>query len=340
MAFVFTFIFETIPFVLLRLVLFAAALFFASAVIFALTESLPGNAAEAMLGPSATPETIAALTHQLALDESATARYIAWLSALLHGDAGLSLSYHTPVSALIRERLIVSLPLAGLAFTLTLLLGLSIGLLLSLPALRFGARPNNIRKQIDHGLGKLYCTLGLAIPNFWLGLLLIVLFALKLRWLPAGSFPSTPDFATTLQALILPAFALALGQGAILARLTHSLLREIAGEAYIRTACAKGLGAWRILVHHVLPNSLAPLFALMALQAASLIAGSIVIESVFNLPGLGQLLVQAIANRDSLVIADSLLIMVSLIITLNFLARAVAAWLDPRLARESAKVTL
>lgn len=317
-----------------KVLLLALTMLVASMVVFALSGSLPGNAAQVMLGESASPGAVFALAEKLALNAPAPQRYGAWLYALLHGDGGISFAYHTPVATLMAERLAISLPLAGLAFGLTLLIGLGVGLGLSLTALSFGevasSRWRLWLKRLLHGMGVAYCTLAVVIPNFWIGLVLILLFSLHLQWFPAGGFPESADARATAAALFLPALTLAIGQGAILARLTHSLLRACAKEPFARTAIAKGLSARGVLWRHVLQNASAPLLTVMALQFGNLLAGSIVVESVFFLPGLGRLLVTSLANRDIPVITDCLMLVTALIILVRMATDLMASLTDPR----------
>ncbi len=312
-------------FLLKRFVSFVATLLAASVVVFAVLEILPGNAAEVRLGPTATPEQVAALSAQLGLDRPAFARYIEWVGGYLRGDLGVSVAYDTPVWSLIAERLRVSLPLALLAMGLTVAVALSLGVYAA-------ARHNRLG---DVGVMTL-SQLGLAIPNFWLAIVLILVFAVHLQWFPAGGFPGwTHDEGGSLwdglQALMLPAVALAAVQAAILARFTRSAVLDTLREDYVRTARAKGLSRRATLWRHVLRNAMIPVITIMGLQFGNLLTSAIVVENVFVLPGIGRLVFQAIANRDLAVVRDVIMLLAGAVILINFIVDLLYAWIDPRL---------
>ncbi|PPE66800.1 ABC transporter permease [Caldimonas caldifontis] len=312
-------------FLLKRFVSFVATLLAASVVVFAVLEILPGNAAEVRLGPTATPEQVAALSAQLGLDRPAFARYVEWVGGYLRGDLGVSVAYDTPVWSLIAERLRVSLPLALLAMGLTVAVALSLGVYAA-------ARHNRLG---DVGVMTL-SQLGLAIPNFWLAIVLILVFAVHLQWFPAGGFPGWTDdeggsLWDGLQALMLPAVALAAVQAAILARFTRSAVLDTLREDYVRTARAKGLSRRATLWRHVLRNAMIPVITIMGLQFGNLLTSAIVVENVFVLPGIGRLVFQAIANRDLAVVRDVIMLLAGAVILINFIVDLLYAWIDPRL---------
>jgi peptide/nickel transport system permease protein len=312
-------------FLLKRFVSFVATLLAASVVVFAVLEILPGNAAEVRLGPTATPEQVAALSAQLGLDRPAITRYVEWISGYLRGDLGVSVAYDTPVWSLIAERLRVSLPLALLAMGLTVVVALSLGVYAA-------ARHNRLG---DVGVMTL-SQLGLAIPNFWLAIVLILVFAVHLQWFPAGGFPGwTEDEGgglwDGLQALVLPAVSLAAVQAAILARFTRSAVLDTLREDYVRTARAKGLSRRATLWRHVLRNAMIPVITIMGLQFGNLLTSAIVVENVFVLPGIGRLVFQAIANRDLAVVRDVIMLLAGAVILINFVVDLLYAWIDPRL---------
>ena len=297
----------------------------AAALIFAVLHLLPGNAAQVLLGPDADPQAVAALATQLGLDTPAWPRFTGWLRGLLHGDLGHSYAYGEPVADLLLQRLQLTVPLALLALGVSGLLALPMGLY---AAAYQGRWPDKLLMGSTQ--------LGLAIPSFWLAMLLIVVFAVRLQWVSAGGFPGwTQDsgggLLPALQALILPTLALAGVQTAILARLTRSAVLEHVGADFVRTARAKGLGRHQILWGHVLRNAMGPILTLLGLQFANLLAGAIVVENVFYLPGLGRLLFQAIANRDLLVVQNGVLLLVAMVIVVNFWVDVLHAWLDPRI---------
>lgn len=304
-----------------RLFALLLTLLVASVVVFVVMEVLPGDPALLILGIHAQADTLAALRAQMGLDQPALYRYFAWVGALLSGELGVSYTYNVPVAQLIAERITLSLPLALLAILLSTLLALPLGVL---------AAANHNRPADAAVIG--FAQLGIAIPNFWFALLLVLLFAVKLRWLPSGGFAGWENgLWPGLRSLLLPAVALALPQAAILARVTRSAVLEVLHEDYIRTARAKGLSRARTLWRHALRNALIPVVTILGLQFSFLLAGAIIIEQVFYLPGLGRLLFQAIAQRDLIVVKDLVVLLAATVIVVNFLVDLAYAALDPRL---------
>ncbi len=312
-------------FLLKRVTTFVATLAVASLLVFAVLELLPGNVAQVILGDTATPESLAALEHRLGLDRPAAERYLGWVGGLLRGQTALSHAYDTPTAELILERLQVTLPLAAMAMALTVALALALGI----HAAAHHGRPG--------GVGVMAASqLGIAIPNFWLAILLILVFAVKLQLVGAGGFPGWREdegggIVAGLVALALPAVSLAAVQAAILARMTRSAVLEAMHEDFVRTARAKGLDRRAVLRRHVLRNAMIPVLTVMGLQLANLIAGTIVIENVFVLPGIGRLVFQAIANRDLVVVRDVVMFLVAIVVTINFAVDLLYALVDPRL---------
>ncbi|MBL8349851.1 MAG: ABC transporter permease [Burkholderiaceae bacterium] len=317
-------------FLLRRFVTFLATLAVASVVVFFVLELLPGNAAEVILGDTATPESLAALQAKLGLDRPPLVRYLDWVSGLLQGRTADSISYGSPTAELIAERLAVTVPLAVLAMVLTVLLALTLGVYAASRHNRLG----------DVGV-MAASQLGVAVPNFWFAILLILLFAVKLQWVSAGGFPGwTEDdgggVIEGLKSLLLPAVALALVQAAILARVTRSAVLEVMREDFVRTARAKGLSRRQTLWRHVLRNAMIPVLTIMGLQFANLITGTIVVENVFVLPGIGRLVFQAIANRDLVVVRDVVMLLVAVVVVVNFVVDVLYAMVDPRLKASDA----
>ena len=308
-----------------RFASFVLTLLAASVVIFTVLDVLPGNAAEVMLGESATPESLAALTAKLGLDRPPLVRYVDWMKGLATGELGISTAYDTPITQLIGERLRVTVPLALLAMALTTALAFSLGLF---AAARHG-------RAGDVGIMAV-SQVGIAIPNFWFAILLILVFSVKLRWFSAGGFPgwSAEDgggAVPALRALVLPAVALAVVQAAILARIVRSAVLEVLREDFVRTARAKGLSQRAVLWKHVLRNAFVPVLTVMGLQFANLLTGTIVVEQVFSLPGLGRLIFQAIANRDLVVVRNVVMLLAAAVIVINFVVDVLYAVIDPRL---------
>ena len=308
-------------FLLRRSAGFAATLIAASVVIFLVMEVLPGNAAQVMLGPEAPPETVAALAQKLGLDRPPLERYLGWIAGMARGDLGDSYAYATPVGDLVAQSLTLTLPLAALAMALNTALGLALGLYAAAHHNRLGDVAVMVMSQI-----------GIAIPTFWLAILLILLFAVGLGWLPAGGFPGwSAGLWPALRALILPAVALAVVQGAILARVTRAAVLDVMREDFVRTALAKGLSRGAALRRHVLRNAMIPIVTVLGLQFSNLLVLTIVVENVFSLPGLGHLILNAIANRDLVVVRDVVMLLAAMVVAVNFLVDLLYAAIDPRL---------
>ncbi|MFP1633395.1 ABC transporter permease [Zhengella sp. ZM62] len=308
-------------YLLKRLFIGILTLLFASVVVFAVLEVVPGDPARLMLGMNATEDAVQALREQMGLNQPLLTRYVTWLANFATGDFGRSLTYSVPVIDLVAERLVVSLPLAVMALALSTAIAIPAGLFAA-------ARRGRAADTATMGLAQV----GVAIPNFWLALLLVYVFAVWLRLVPAGGFPGWGNgIWPGIKALLLPAVALALPQAAILARVTRSALIEVLGEDYIRTARAKGLPRSRVLWRHALRNALIPVLTIMGLQFAFLLAGTIIIENVFYLPGLGRLLFQAITQRDLIVVESVIMLLVASVILVNLLVDLSYAAVDPRL---------
>ena len=308
-------------FVVIRLTSLGLTLLAASLVIFLVMELVPGDVASVMLGMNATPEALAALRDQLGLNEPAHVRYLTWVSGLLMGDFGQSHTYRVPVADLIADRLWVSLPLAIYALVLSTAIALPVGLI---AATRVG-RPT------DTGIMGL-TQLGIAVPNFWFAMFLVLIFAIHLRWFPSGGFPGWDEgLWAGLVALTLPAVALAVQQASIMARVTRSATLETLGQDYIRTARAMGLSHRQTVLRHALRNALIPVLTILGLQFSFLLAGAIIIENVFFLPGLGRLIFQAITQNDLIVVRSVVMLLVFAIVTVNFVVDIAYAAVDPRL---------
>jgi ABC-type dipeptide/oligopeptide/nickel transport system permease component/ABC-type transport system substrate-binding protein len=304
----------------------ALTLLLASVAIFVLVQVLPGDPAAYMMGLNASPEAVAALRAQYGLDVPAWRQYVEWIAGLARGDLGLSYTYRVPVAALVVERLQVSLPLALYALVLATALAFPLGLWAA-------ARRDTRTDSWLMGLAQV----GLAIPNFWLGLVLIVTFAVGLGWFAAGGFPGwDAGVGPGLRALTLPAIALAVPQACIVARVLRSELVQAMDEDYVRTARAKGLSEAEALRTHALPNALLPVLTLLGLQFSFLLAGAIIVETVFSLPGLGRLVFQATAQRDLIVVRSVVLLLVAAVVVVNFAVELACAAVDPRVRRRAA----
>lgn len=310
-------------FVLSRLVSLALSLAVASLVIFTVVEIIPGDPAAFMLGLNAEPDTVAALRQELGLSGSLSTRYLGWVGGMLTGDFGVSYTYRVPVSELVIARMWVSLPLTLYALVLSTLIAIPVGIL---AATRRGG-------PVDYGVMGA-TQLGIAVPNFWFAMLLVLIFAINLRWFNAGGFPGwDKGVASSLKALTLPAVALALPQASILARVMRSSLLETLHQDYVRTARAKGLTQTQAVLRHAVRNALIPVMTVLGLQFSFLLAGAIIIENVFFLPGLGRLIFQGITQRDLIVVESVVMLLVFAVILVTFLVDLAYAAIDPRLRR-------
>jgi peptide/nickel transport system permease protein len=306
-----------------RILSLAISLAVASLVIFAAIEVIPGDPAAFMLGLNAAPDTVAALRSELGLDGTRVQRYLKWVTGMLTGDFGTSYTYRVPVSELVAARLWISLPLTLYAILLSTLIAIPVGMWAAMSR----GRPADIAVM---GATQL----GIAIPNFWFAMLLVLFFAIGLRWFSAGGFPGWEEgLFPGLKALTLPAIALALPQASILARVTRSSMLDTLGQDYIRTARAKGLSPRQTAVRHALRNAMVPVMTILGLQFSFLLAGAIIIENVFFLPGLGRLIFQGITQRDLVVVESVVMLLVFSVILVTFLVDLAYAAIDPRLRR-------
>jgi peptide/nickel transport system permease protein len=309
-----------IEFLARRLAAALVTLFLATVVVFAVVQVLPGDPALVMLGTDARPDTLAALRARYGFDQPLIVQYASWIGGLLRFDLGASHAYGTPVARLIGDRLAVTLPLAGLALGWALLVAVPLGVF---AAWRRG------RAGDWTVMG--FTQLGISIPNFWFGLVLVLLFAVNWQVFPAGGFPGWgQDVAKSLLSLVLPALALSLSEIAILTRVMRSAMLDTLREDYVRTARAKGAPESRVLFGHALRNALLPVTTVAGLIAGVLVAGAVIIESVFRLPGVGQLVYDSINNRDLAVIKNVVLLFTAFVLGLNLLVDLAYTLLDPR----------
>jgi len=299
----------------------AAILFLVSITVFAVLFVLPGDPAQIILGINASPETLAALRSKMGLDQPFVVQYTSWIGSLLKGTGGHSITYDMPVVDLIASRLAVTGPLALIAMAIAVVLALPLGI--------FAARHH----KTPGDFAVMACSqVGLAIPEFWLGILLMLLFSVHWGLFSAGGFPGwATDTWGSIKALLLPAMALGLIRAAILTRLTRSSMLEVLQEDYVRTARAKGLKERTVVIGHALKNALIPVLTIFGLQMGQLLAGAIIIENVFTLPGLGRLVFQAIGQRDLPVVREVVLFMAAAVVIINFLVDLSYAMVDPRI---------
>jgi peptide/nickel transport system permease protein len=293
-------------------------------IVFAVLFILPGDPAQIILGINATPETLANLRSELGLDQPFRVQYVNWIGRTLSGMGSRSIHYDMPVFDLILSRLTVTGPLALMAMLIAVAISLPLGI--------FAARHQNRAGDISV---MTFTQAGMATPEFWLGILLILFFSVKLGVFPAGGFPGwQADFKGSFTSLLLPAFALGVVRAAILTRVTRSSVLDVLQEDYIRTARAKGLRERTVLYVHALRNALIPVLTILGLQMGQLLAGAIIIENVFYLPGLGRLVFQAIGQRDLPVVREIVLFMAAAVVIVHFLVDLAYAFIDPRIRLE------
>ena len=304
-----------------RILILIATLLLVSGIIFIVLQVIPGDPAQIILGIQATPETLAELRHKMGLDLPLPVQYWNWLAGLLRGDLGRSITYDIPISPLILSRLLVTIPLAMLSIFFAVIFSIPLGIYAAIHRNRPG----------DYGV-MVFSQIGLAIPAFWAGILFILFFAVYLQWFSAGGFKSwTETPLGAVKSLLLPALSLGLIRAAVLARLTRSCMLEALGEDYIRTARSKGLAEKMVVYKHALRNALIPVVTIIGLQMGELLAGAIVIENVFNLPGLGRLIFLAIGQRDLPVVQGVSLLIAFFIVMVNFGVDVIYGVVDPRL---------
>lgn len=307
-------------FALRRLLSAVPVLFVVSIVSFLIMWIVPGDIAAEIAGTSATPEQVAAIRERLGIDRPVWEQAIDWYGNLFQGDLGWSYLLNRSVTDAVLERLPVTLSLAGLALVLAVVMGMGLGILASVKH----------RTAADQAAMSL-ALVGLSVPDFWLGLMLIILFGVTLGWLPTGGFvPITEDFFGWLRSMILPAFTLAITQMGVIARMTRSAMLDVLGQDYIRTARAKGMTGRVVIFKHALLNAMVPVVTLIGVLTGVLIGGTVVIEAVYSLPGVGRLIVGAIQRRDYPIIQGGLLITASTFVFVNIVVDLVYGWLDPR----------
>ena len=299
-------------------------LFFVSVLVFVVIRILPGDAAMIILGTEGSPEAVARLRASMGLDRPFAVQYLEWIGRAVRGDLGRSIQYDVPVAGLILSRMSVTLPLTLLAAGLMVVTAVPVGVFAATRHRRWG----------DY-LAMTLSQLGVAVPGFWAGLLLVLLFSVKLGWVQSGGFDGwSQGFWPALRALILPAAALGFFQFAVLARTTRSAVLEVLREEYVKTARAKGVAEGGVLFRHALRNAMIPVITVAGIQLGQLMAGSIVLETVFYLPGLGRLAIGAISARDLPVVQGVVLFVASMIVLINVAVDVLYGFLDPRIRYE------
>lgn len=308
-------------FFLKKIVSFMATIFIVSLLIFFIFNVLPGNPAQAILGVDADDQQIKLLEEELGLNQPLHLRYIDWIIGISKGDLGDSYKYRQPVSDIIQDRIPISFSLAGLSLILTVAIGIPLGILIARTDGKWSSAILSIITQ-----------LGISTPAFWLGFILILLFAVKLGWFPTYGFvPWSEDFWGAFRSMFLPSLAIAIGNIAIVIRYLKNSILDQSKQDYVRTARVKGLGSNEIMYTHVLRNALLPVLTILGLITADTLGGSIIIENVFALPGLGSLLVTSIESRDFPLIQSLILILSLIIIVANFIVDLLYRVIDPRI---------
>ena len=311
-------------FIARRLLQLIPTLFFVSVLIFSLQQLLPGDPATIMAGEERDPEVIAQIRHQYRLDQPIPVQYVYWVKGVVSGDLGESMRIHVPVRDLVLEKLPVTAQLAAMAIVIALVIGVGAGIVSAV-------KKNSAWDYAANGLA----LWGISTPNFWLGIMLIFLFSVKLEWLPASGYvPLTEDWKASLASTIMPAFVLGNSIAAVLMRHTRSAMLQVLDSDYVRTARAKGLSERTVIFKHAMRNALTPVITLGALELGTLLSGTVLTEQIFTIPGFGKLIVDSVFNRDYAVVQGVVLVTATMYITLNLIADVAYILVNPRL-RES-----
>lgn len=307
-----------------RLLQYLPVLALVSIFVFVLIRLIPGDPATVMLGPTATEEQVRLLRIDMGLEQPIWTQYLLWVQRLFSGDFGTSFLNRFPVADLIALRLPATVELAVVALALALIVAIPLGII---AALRQG-------RMADH-LIVVFSSLGMGIPDFWFGMLLVLLFSLRLNLLPpSGYYSIVENPLVAAKFIVMPALTLALYISAVFTRFVKSSVLEVLHQDYVRTARSKGLPQWQIVSRHVLRNATIPLITVFGIQLGGLLGGVVIIESIFDWPGLGRLLVQSILKRDYSIVQAIIILTVVVYLSINLLVDMLYAWIDPRIGRE------
>jgi peptide/nickel transport system permease protein len=304
-----------------RLLQILPTLFFVSVIIFSLQHLLPGDPARVMAGEERDPEAIEQIRRHYHLDRPLPVQYVYWVKGVLSGDLGESMRIKQPVLSLIGEKLPVTIQLASMAIVIALFIGIGAGIVSAV-------KKDSVWDYVANG----FALWGISTPNFWLGIMMIFLFSVKLGWLPASGYvPLSEDWRLSLASTIMPAFVLGNAIAAVLMRHTRSAMLQVLESDYVRTARAKGLLERNVILKHVLRNALTPVITLGALEFGTLLSGAVLTEQIFTIPGFGKLIVDAVFNRDYAVVQGVVLVTATIYMALNLLADMACILVDPRL---------
>jgi ABC-type dipeptide/oligopeptide/nickel transport system permease component len=311
----------SISYLLKRLMAAIPVLFIVSVMVFLFLRMIPGDPATAMLGRDASVQEIEAVRLKMGLDRPLPVQYATWLGKALHGDLGLSVISGRSISRSILERLPHTMALAFLAIAIAIAIAIPSGVIAAVKQNTFTDRAV-----------MLFSLLGVSLPSFWVGILFIILFSVQLRWFPSSGYVSIyENVFQGLRYLLLPAVSLALVMAAVSARMARSAMLEVLRQDYIRTARAKGLGRWAVVVRHGLKNAMIPVITVIGLDFGWLLGGTVVIETVFGIPGMGRLVVYSILNRDYPVVQGVILYMAIIYMLVNLLVDFIVTLMNPRI---------
>ncbi|WLR49680.1 ABC transporter permease [Bacillus tianshenii] len=308
-------------YIIRRLLALIPVLLTVSVVVFLIIHFIPGDPAAAMLGSSATPEQLAQMREQLGLNKPLIAQFFMWISNVVQGDLGSSFVSNKAVTTLIAERLPATLNLVIYAIFISILIAIPLGIL--------AAVKHNTKWDYS---AMIISLIGISIPNFWAGLLLIMVFALQLGWFPSiGYVPITEGLLGNIKHLLLPAFSLGFIQAGIITRMTRSSMLEVLGQDFIKMIRAKGASEWIVIVNHALKNAMVPVITIIGINFGLLLGGTVVVESIFNIPGVGKLVVDSVFNRDYPVIQGIILVIATIYVVITLIIDLLYTYFDPKI---------
>lgn len=309
---------DTLRYVLKRIFLTIPVLIIVSILAFALVHLIPGDPVAVLLGEHATPEATAALTEKYGLDKTLPEQYFMYLKNILHGDLGTSIRYNRPALELIGKRITVTLGLTGMALLFVIIISFPLGYLAGMK-----------KDKLPDYLVKLFSLLGLSIPSFWVGLMLLLVFGVNLKWFPVSGWGNT--IAEHIKSLFLPAMTQAFATAALVVRNLRNNVIDVRNCDYVKFAKSKGLPEKDISIYHIIRNALMPTVTLISMQCAMLVGGSVVIESIFTLPGMGALLVESVYSRDYAVVQSLILVFAVEVMIINLITDILYSLIDPRI---------